>query len=410
MTKQHAFIKGISLTDAILLKMTDIGAVQRKFISHLLVLILSIKGRINFLQLERFGSYSEKSFRNQFKKSFDWLKFNTNLIKAHSSDEIIIGFDPSYISKSGKHTSGIGYFYSGCSGGYERGLEISVFSAIDINQNTAYHLIASQTKAVTKKENEQTLMDQYIELFESKAKELKSISPVLVVDAYFSKREYVKAVVVNEMELISRLRSDANLRYLYNGAQRPGRGRPKKYNGKVKTNQIDKRRAKLVYEDDEMKIYGIIVNSVNLKMDINLVYVEYIDKKGKVYNVSMYFSTNLKRPTMEVLKYYKARFQMEYNFRDGKQHTGLMNCQARSKEKLEFHFNASLTAINIGKCIARHGLEKEQSTAISISNIKTELSNQILLNFIFSKFGIDPNLQKNKIHIQDILEFGKIAA
>jgi len=33
-----------------------------------------------------------------------------------------------------------------------------------------------------------------------------------------------------------------------------------------------------------------------------------------------------------------------------------------------------------------------------------------LLNFIFLKFGIDPNLQKNKSSINEILDFGKIAA
>lgn len=360
--------------------------------------------------MERYGSYSEKSFRNQFLKDFDWLKFNNKLIKDHCSDEIILGFDPSYITKSGKHTPEVGYFYSGCKGGYERGLEIGTFSAIDVKQNTAYHLIAEQTSSVSKKDGDQTLMNQYINLFELKAKELKSISTILVADAYFSKQGYVQSVVKAKMEFISRLRSDADLRYLYHGPKKKGRGRPKKYSGKVKTKQIDKRRAKLVYENEEMKVYGIIVYSINLKMDINLVYIEYFDNKGSVCNVSLYFSTNLERQTMEVLKYYKARFQMEYNFRDGKQHTGLMNCQARSKAKLKFHFNASLTAINIAKCISRSGLAKEDSKVISISDIKTELSNQIFLNFIISKFGINPNLEKNKIHIREILEFGKIAA
>ncbi|MEN9502304.1 MAG: hypothetical protein RI964_1589, partial [Pseudomonadota bacterium] len=36
---------------------------------------------------------------------------------------------------------------------------------------------------------------------------------------------------------------------------------------------------------------------------------------------------------------------MELLFRDAKQHTGLCDCQATRKEKLDFHFNASLTAL-----------------------------------------------------------------
>jgi hypothetical protein len=39
---------------------------------------------------------------------------------------------------------------------------------------------------------------------------------------------------------------------------------------------------------------------------------------------------------------YKARFQIEFLFRDSKQFTGLIDCQARSKAMLNFLFNASL--------------------------------------------------------------------
>ncbi|WP_372726544.1 hypothetical protein [Nostoc sp. C057] len=36
-------------------------------------------------------------------------------------------------------------------------------------------------------------------------------------------------------------------------------------------------------------------------------------------------------------------------FRDAKQFTGLSDCQARDVKKLDFHFNASFTALNIAK-------------------------------------------------------------
>ena len=165
-----------------------------------------------------------------------------------------------------------------------------------------------------------------------------------------------------------------------------------------------------MHEDEEIRVYSLIVNSVNLKRNILLVCVEYLNSLGNVTNMSMYFSTNLERDAMQVVRYYKARFQMEFNFRDAKQFTGLTNCQARAEEKLHFHFNATLTAVNIGKGIARKGIDKNRSIPISIWDVKTELSNHLLLNFIFLKFGIDPNLQKNKSSINEILDFGKIAA
>jgi hypothetical protein len=46
---------------------------------------------------------------------------------------------------------------------------------------------------------------------------------------------------------------------------------------------------------------------------------------------------------------YKARFQIEFIFRDAKQFTGLCDAQTRDPKRLEFHFNASLTALNLAK-------------------------------------------------------------
>lgn len=407
---QNAFIKGNSLIGTILLKMSGIGKVQTKFLQHILILILCIRGRINFLQLERYGHMSERSYRLNFTKSFDWLSFNKNFVSNECSDELIIGFDPSFISKSGKHTPGVGYFYSGCDSRYERGLEIGCYSVIDVKQNTAYHLYAQQTKARGKDNKEISLMGQYINQISEIGSELSSISKVFVADAYFSKKEYSDAIREQGMELISRLRKDANLKYIYKGLQKQGRGRPKEYDGKVDTRKIDKRRAKMVYSDESINVYSIIVKSVNLGIKINLVWVENKNSKGKEVDVKMYFSTNLQRGAKQILEYYQARYQMEFNFRDGKQFTGLQTCQARSSERLHYHFNATLTAVNIAKSIARNGANKDQSMTLSVQDVKTEMSNYLMLQLFFSKFGIDPNLQENQIKMIKLLNYGKIAA
>jgi hypothetical protein len=47
------------------------------------------------------------------------------------------------------------------------------------------------------------------------------------------------------------------------------------------------------------------------------------------------------------LRYYKARFQIEFLFRDAKQFTGLNDHQVRDQKKLDFHLNLSLTALNL---------------------------------------------------------------
>jgi hypothetical protein len=59
-----------------------------------------------------------------------------------------------------------------------------------------------------------------------------------------------------------------------------------------------------------------------------------------------YFSTDLEQYGEKIVRYYRSRFQIEFLYRDAKQFTELTSCQARSENKLDFHFNAALTSIN----------------------------------------------------------------
>jgi hypothetical protein len=63
--------------------------------------------------------------------------------------------------------------------------------------------------------------------------QLLSISKDMVADAYFSKHGFVTVLTANGFDVISRLRDDTDLLYLYTGVQKGGRGRPKVYDGKV---------------------------------------------------------------------------------------------------------------------------------------------------------------------------------
>lgn len=58
-------------------------------------------------------------------------------------------------------------------------------------------------------------------------------------------------------------------------------------------------------------------------------------------------SSDVNQNACEILTFYQLRFQIEFLFRDAKQFTGLNHCQARDEDKLDFHFNMSLAAINL---------------------------------------------------------------
>ena len=89
-----------------------------------------------------------------------------------------------------------------------------------------------------------------------------------------------------------------------------------------------------------------------------------------------------------VLDYYRTRFQLEFCFRDGKQHAGITNCQSTDFRKLDFHFNASLAAINLAKAAC-----KRIGITYSISSCKSFRHNAYMLERFICVFGISPDPQ-----------------
>ena len=112
----------------------------------------------------------------------------------------------------------------------------------------------------------------------------------------------------------------------------------------------------------------------------------------------------------EILEIYQTRFQIEFLYRDAKQYTGLTHCQARNKEKLDFHFNASLTAVNLAKVAHWYSIPIDQRKSFSLSDIKTINHNALLLNQFMTMFAIKPNVLKNNQNVNELLLFGTIAA
>ncbi|MBK8505507.1 MAG: hypothetical protein IPL46_26910 [Saprospiraceae bacterium] len=51
---------------------------------------LSIRGRINFLQLARYGKYHESTYRMGFERDFDFLTFNILLVEQYCGANCIL--------------------------------------------------------------------------------------------------------------------------------------------------------------------------------------------------------------------------------------------------------------------------------------------------------------------------------
>jgi hypothetical protein len=103
--------------------------------------------------------------------------------------------------------------------------------------------------------------------------------------------------------------------------QQKTKGRHKLYDGKLIIGDI--RCLDFVGEYNAVKLYTAIVNCVNLKRTIRIVYL----LKNTGY--ALLFSTNTELDALTLYRYDKARFQIEFLFRDAKHFTGPGDCQAR---------------------------------------------------------------------------------
>ena len=403
--------KSEALIVAMIEKMQGINKSRKKFLIRIFILFMGLRGRHNFLNMARYGSYNEQTYRNNFQKCFDFKSFNNELIKNSCSQHLINAFDPSYIPKSGKQTEHLGWFWSGCSGRALKGLEIGGFAVVDVENNTAMSLEAVQTPSVQELRSKgMSLTDHYASLVIERKDVLQSLSPYLTVDGYFAKKEFVNPVMNKTgLHLICKLRSDANLSYIYHGKPSGQRGRPKTLDGKINMTQIDKRRIKLCHEDDTVKVYEGIVYSKTLKRKIKLAYIERREDGKSTGQYAVLFSTDLELEGQSIYQYYKCRYQIEFLFRDAKQFTGLTQCQARSEEKMHFHFNTSLTTVSIAKAAYFLPMGKQENLSFSMSDVKTLHLNKIMADRIFSNLELDLSCKKIRKIYRDALWLGKIA-
>ena len=353
---------------------------QRTFVAHLLGLMLMLPGHATFRNMSRYSPYHERTFARWYDTDGDWVSLNKAAITAvvPAAHEQAVGIDASFVPKSGKHTYGLDRFWNGSHSRTEPGLEISTLAWLDITGHCAYGLRVEQTPPrPASSDAATTRMDVYLDQLPRvvEAHDLRCLRYVLTDGAY-SHQKFVAGVVALGMHQMGKWRADANWRYLYHGPKHPGRGRQKTYDGKLAFR--DRARLdRLDTEDDHLVLYHQVLNHVQLKRNLQVVMV--VNTQRNRYAVLL--STAIDLEPLRLYRAYKARFQIEFIFRDAKQCTGLSDCQARSKAKLAFHFNASLSAANIAKLEARQQ-QGDSEEPMSMASLKRRAFNQHLLERI----------------------------
>jgi hypothetical protein len=414
--------------------------------------ILLVCGKVNFTNLSRYSELSERTYRRQYRQEFCFMSLNAHLIEAAipEGSRCIGGMDCSFIPKSGKATYGLDWFYNGSQSRTQKGLEISVIAIIDVDAHRGYSLSVQQTPATVaqrqaKAQNQQpritgamieqtqqmleqlpikpiaeaevdnvaaelTRMDYYLKHLQESYAYLPAGLKYWAVDGFYSKKKFVDGVVGLNLHVVSKLRTDADMRYLYTGVQKP-RGAKRKYDGKVELRDWS-RWVHVTQLEPGLDLYTLVVWHVSLKRQIRIAALVDTRKPGKT-GYALLFSTDVDLDAEQILDYYKARFQIEFIFRDAKQFTGLCDAQTRQSQTLDFHFNASLSTLNLAKyedqLRSTQDNPKHSLSSFSMASYKRLAFNDHLLERFIAMLDLDPTLIKSHPNYENLRSYGIIA-
>jgi DDE superfamily endonuclease len=405
----------MTIVNDILKQMPGLGQPQRKFLATLFVTILVLRGRVNFRNLSRYCAYSERTIARQFRAPFDWPDFHQRVLMRALDPcaALISAHDASFLPKSGKQTFGLGHFFNGCASRAERGLEISTLAVVDVTRRCALTLAVAQTppgEDTTKAEQEETRVDFYKQQLRAHRHRLPPSIIYHCVDGYYAKKKYIDEVVSLNLHAITKLRSDADCWFLSTGPHLKRRGARRKYDGKVNFQALHRFEDLGAMEDEpHLYLYTAVVWHKTLQCRLRLVVL--LNRKDPAKPRFMVLgSTDPELNGRKLVELYAARFQMEFLFRDSKQFTGLLDCQARAASALDFHFNAALATLNLVR-VEDMGMQQGQEPHVfSMASWKQCHFNERLLDVFMEKFALDPTWVKNHACYDELRTYGAIAA
>ncbi len=155
---------------------------------------MSLRGRMNYRNMSRYSGIHEKTFSRNFRKSFDFIELNHRLIleTIPEGNKKMAAIDASFVPKSGKHSYGIDYFWSGVASRSKKGQEISSLAIVDLDYNTAYNLAVEQTPSRKEIGNkEENRIDFYLQQVQQNEKYLKEHDVThIAADGFYTKSRF----------------------------------------------------------------------------------------------------------------------------------------------------------------------------------------------------------------------------
>jgi len=370
--------------------------------------MLAMTGRVTMLGLSRWagqgGSY--RTIQRFFNTTVTWSVLQWLLIRIHlwKPDETMVAAgDDVIVTKSGKCTHGLDRFFSSIYSKVVPGLGFLSLSLISVERRVSYPVVLEQLEQAqtagspeepqqkpkgkgkpgrrkgSKNRNRRDVeLSPYLQFVQDHLKHLLELigSHIklehFVFDGAFGHNDAVQMVRQIGLHLVSKLRHDSALYLPYDGPY-SGRGSRKKYGDRINYQNIPDEYLKASSTDKdkeiETKIYQIPVWHKKFADLLNVVVIVKTNlKTHKVAHVVL-FSSDLDLPYDLVIDYYRLRFQIEFNFRDAKQHWGLEDFMVVNETPVYNSANLAMFMVNVSQALMRP--MRAQWPELSVNDLKT---------------------------------------
>jgi putative transposase len=376
-------------------------------LSRMVLAMLTMTGRVTMLGISRWsekgGSY--RTVQRFFAKTVPWASLLWLLFRHHilrAGGEYIAAGDETVVTKAGKETHGLDRFYSSVFGRPVPGLAFFVLSLVSVEERRSYPLVVEQR--IRSDEEKQATLSKHKPVKAAKHKKGKpgrpkgsknkdktqiewtpellliaamlkqllarvvSSCPIsyLVLDGHFGNNNALQMVVQStHLHLISKLRQDAALYFLYEGPQKK-KGPRRRYGAKLNYQDIPQHYLVASRQEDQIQtlIYQTTMLHKCFAQPLNVVIVVKYNLATGARGHALLFSSDLSLDYDKLVDYYILRFQLEFNFRDAKQFWGLEDFMNTHQTPVTNAVNLAFFMVNLSHLLLRHMRQDDPEAGI----------------------------------------------
>lgn len=356
--------------------------------SRIILAMLAMTGRVTMLGISRWsekgGSY--RTVQRFFNTVLDWGQLHWLLIKTHllqmKATYILVG-DEVVVTKAGDETHGLDRFFSSLFGKPVPGLAFFALALVNVQQRTAHPLRIGQVlrseqtvepalvpatpvekrgrgrpKGSKNRNKADVQLSPYLGFIQTMLQAVKQVMGTtlavkyVVLDGAFGNNYALQMVRRCQFDLISKLARNSALYFPYDGPY-GGRGPHKKYGDKVHWAKLPVRYLRQTTTENGIRtqIYQFRALHKLFAQPLNVVIIVKTNVQTHAQAHAILFSSDLNQSYDQIIDYYTLRFQIEFAFRDAKQHWGLEDFMNVKETPVTNAANLAFFMVNVAQIL-----------------------------------------------------------